>query len=233
MSEGSFGFWTDNNLYLKKKNIFTVEFQFDIDINFSPALEGQELEDFQKHKEIVQKVNGVPIFLKSVKLPQFTLGSEKLRNPAGGEQMIVKPELLDWEPIRLTMVDPHFQERDAGTESGDPNSFRSPLEGIQLAIYYALGGPRGSNIQNATQAWVWEVMTYVLGPIIITTRNEFGDPLDEWVLWDCWITGTESSELAYADDSALEFSLMLDYKCAQYISYDAAGMKKVNVFKPT
>ena len=71
MGSESFGFWTDESIYLKRSNLFSVQFDFDLAALTLVGATDEITEAFEKHKKIVDRINGIPIFLKSVQNSKY------------------------------------------------------------------------------------------------------------------------------------------------------------------
>ena len=92
-------FWADPKLtYAKRNNLFTVQIDFGTDMEGDFPIE-------ENAKRLFEKVSGLQYVTTSVQLPSFQIGAEVDRNEIGGSQRIVKPQTLDWTPIKVTFAD--------------------------------------------------------------------------------------------------------------------------------
>lgn len=249
MATGALGFWTDAGIYLKRKNLFTVTFvDPNIAYNFSPKLLSGELEAWSHHYDIVNRFTGEAIFVKGVKLPSLDIKTDDSRNFIGGPQKNNIPSVVDWTPITITMVDMHVgghtsakAQRAAAEDTKSARAARqaiaeiakatSVMEFLQILVYYSLGGPRGSGVYNGSVAYNYGLMKRALGSIIITNNHPDGNPIEQWKLYNPWITKFECSDLIYGDDNPQEIQLSLDYLSAEYTAFDGNGTARQSIFK--
>ena len=227
----SYGFWTDKEVYFKKKNIFLVEFDFnppdwtwkqgsthwvrgskgnpDTKANDHPELSREE---YDAMVDMITKVNGTAIYLKSVDLPSFSIaleGDNKKRNTIARDGSIeVAAGVLDWNPINITLTDVLFKP--------DSTQRFSPISAIQAALYFAIGT---TNSQQGASAVMPLMQHAVLGNISIKMLDAEGNLADMWKLNRCWITAMSYGTLSYDDDAVNELTLSIDYINAKYTTY--------------
>ena len=248
-------FWADPKLtYAKRNNIYTVQIDFGTTTTDGIAIE-------EPAKTLFDKVSGIQYTATSVQLPSFQVGAEVVKNEIGGSQRIVKPQTLDWTPVRITFAD--FVERKqilsaagavagavagaaagavagavagaaAGAAAGQQRgSFYTPDASFYQALMHAFYESTGRDPKIYQGARQIDLIRFneIFKSIIITSYFENGDPIEKWSIKGLWPLGFESPELSYEDDGIRKFSFEVDYESAEYTHYVNGSRNPTKIFE--
>jgi len=111
------------------------------------------------------------------------------------------PGTLTWEPITITFADP--QDPDAA-----------------LLISSIINGQNGAGYKVPNTVGQLETMSKAksvsaLGGVQIKTLNADGETVEQWDLYNAFITDVKYGDLAYGDDELIEMSITLRYDWAK------------------
>ena len=64
---------------------------------------------------------------------------------------------------------------------------------------------------------------YALGTVRITQLNSYGVSIEEWTLWNAWISALKFGDLEYGSDELLDLTVSLRYDWARLTTGAAGG----------
>jgi hypothetical protein len=116
------------------------------------------------------------------------------------------PGTVTWSEVTITMVDPGVPDMAA--------SMAALLEG---------GGYHPPSDANDVSTMTKASAVSALGQVTITQIDATGTPIEQWTMWNSFITKVEYGDLAYGDDELTEISITLKYDWARLTVVGTGG----------
>ena len=134
------------------------------------------------------------------------------------------PGSVTWQDVTVTMVDPGMEPDVAAT----------------LSAIVEKGGYSPPSDSNDMTTMSKASMAAALGTVIITQINAAGEDLEQWTLWNSFITEVKYGDLEYGGEDLTELSVTLKYDWARVKTKGLAqvdvktveGMKEDEFFSP-
>ena len=132
---------------------------------------------------------------KTVNKPSFTIAAAEHKYL---NHTFYYPGSVTWNEITITLVDPVSSDAAATLSQIVANSGYSP-----------------PTDKNALSTMSKAKAASGLGSVQITQVDGNGDPLEQWTLWNSFVTDLKFGDLEYGSDDLTELSMTLRYDWAQ------------------
>ena len=136
-----------------------------------------------------------PFIAKTVKKPSFVVGVS--RHQYLGHEFKY-PTTVKWKDITMTFADP-----------GSPDVTKSCDNLLKNAGYNHPSDPLSLETVSRDKA------TAALGQVRIQQIDAEGNPTEEWVLHNAFVSNVEFGQLSYASEDMVEISVTMVYDWAQ------------------
>ena len=125
------------------------------------------------------------------------------------------PGSVTWQDVTVTMVDPQSPDM-AATLSGmiERSGYKIPATTNDLGSMSKAGAAAG------------------VGQVLITQIDAAGNDVEQWTLWNAFITEVKYGDLEYGGDDLTELSVTLKYDWAQ-VKTDEKGSTTEEAFNKT
>ena len=134
-------------------------------------------------------------FVKTVKKPSFTVS--EIEHQYVGHRFYF-PGRVTWNPVEVTFVDP-----------GDPDVAAT------LANIFVLGGYNTPITQEVAEKSLSKgLFAQNIGNPFIEALDSEGTTIEEWTLWNTWVTNIDFGQLDYSSDEMVIISMSLRYDYA-------------------
>ena len=107
------------------------------------------------------------------------------------------PGSVTWQDVAITLVDP-----------------TNPDMAASLAGIVQAGGYKPPATPNDFTTMTKASAASALGSVTVTQIDHEGNPLEQWTLWNAWITELKFGDLEYGADELTELSVTLKYDWA-------------------
>ena len=134
-------------------------------------------------------------FVKTAKKPSFTVSEIPLQYVA---HTFYYPGRVAWQPIDLTFVDPVVPDTTV------------TLANIVSAAGYLLP----TQVTTAEKSMSKGAFVNAVGAPKLTQIDADGKPIEEWTLWNAFVTNLDFGQLDYASDELVIISMTLRYDYA-------------------
>ena len=166
----------------------------------------KSIEPLRQHRWILSNGAGVWVWAKSVKLPQFTVETQKYQI---GNHKLNYPGLLEWQDVTVTIVD----------TTGDKNLANSQqlFERMKQSGYKITEKTDGI-FKNLMIRDAKMVFGSKAGDFRITQIKANGEKIQEWTLYNPLIKDVSFGQLDYSNDELITLDLTIAYDYAELVS---------------
>jgi hypothetical protein len=151
-----------------------------------------DIEPKRSYRFILSIPGFAPYIIKSVKKPNFSIGTT---SHSYLNHTFHYPGKVAWEDVNFVIVD----------TVGDTDNGSAKLMGLLDACGYRLPSPNSYETISKKSA------VSALSTVQIQTVNAEGDVVESWWLQNAWIQAASFGELSYEDEGMLNVSVTLKY----------------------
>lgn len=162
------------------------------------------IEPLRQHRWILSNGAGVWVWAKSVKLPQFTVETQKYQI---GNHKLNYPGLLEWQDVTVTIVDV--------VGDGEPISNSQQLFERIGQSGYKITETKDGILKNQMTRDAKMVFGKEAGDFRITQINANGKKIQEWTLYNPLIKDVSFGQLDYSNDELITLDLTIAYDYAE------------------
>ena len=145
-------------------------------------------------------------FAKTADKPSFTIATAEHKYL---NHTFYYPGSVTWNEISVTMVDPQNPEVAGSLSNLMENMKYEPPK----------------DLSRRTTISKWSAASS-LGNVIISQLDADGEPIEQWTLWNGFVTEMSFGSLEYGSDELTELTLKFRYDWAQLSTIDSAGQDR-------
>jgi hypothetical protein len=156
------------------------------------------LDPKRQYRFVVYINNFDPFIAKTVKKPSFTIGVSRHQYL---NHEFKYPTTVKWNDVTMTFADP-----------ANPDVTKSFVGLLQQSGYSYPTDPNNRSTVSRDKSVV------ALGQVRIQQIDADGNPIEEWVLHNAFVSSVEFGQLSYASEDMVEINATLVYDWAQITS---------------
>jgi len=160
----------------------------------------KSIEPLRQHRWILSNGAGVWVWAKTVKLPQYSVETQKYQI---GNHKLNYPGLLEWQDVTVTIVDVVGEK--------EPFSNSQQLFERMKQSGYRITETKDGILKDQMFRDTKMVFGSAAGDFRITQINAKGEKIQEWTLYNPLIKDVSFGQLDYSNDELITLDLTIAY----------------------
>ena len=175
---------------------------------------------FTQMGELTGYKDSILYYAKTANKPSFSLGET---THSYLNHTFKFPGRVTWNDVTITMVDPGPKTSDAAATT---NGLAFGLATLLKESGYSIPAGVSTGAVDFTTISKTKAVSGI-GDVIVTQLDHDGNPLEQWTLYNAFLSEIKFGDLDYSNDDLTEYSITLKYDWAEYegVDFKQSGVK--------